>query len=214
MARPMKTTILHLITLAVLLGGQTVGFSQQMNTPERKSHTNATELATYGGGCFWCVEAIFQRLQGVKSVASGYAGGKRENPTYEEVCAGTTGHAEVIQIEFDPGKISYEELLDVFWQAHDPTTLNRQGADVGTQYRSIILYHSDHQKEAAEKSKKAAASQFKNSIVTEIVPLTKFYKAERYHQNYFNNNPSAPYCTYVIRPKLDKLVKKLTKPKP
>jgi len=210
----MKTIILHLTILAVLFGGQAAGFSQKMNTPESKPKTNATELATYGGGCFWCVEAIFQRLEGVKSVASGYAGGKRDNPTYEEVCAGITGHAEVIQIEFDPGKISYEDLLDVFWQAHDPTTLNRQGADVGTQYRSIILYHSDRQKEAAEKSKKTAASQFKNPIVTEIVPLTKFYKAERYHQNYFNNNPSAPYCTYVIRPKLDKLLKTLTKPKP
>ena len=210
----MKTIILHLVTLAVLLGGRTAGFSQKMNAPELKSNTNTNELATYGGGCFWCVEAIFQRLEGVKSVASGYAGGKRDNPTYEEVCAGTTGHAEVIQIEFDPTKISFEDLLDVFWQAHDPTTLNRQGADVGTQYRSIILYHNDRQKEAAEKAKKAAASQFKNPIVTEIVPLTKFYKAERYHQNYFNNNPSAPYCNYVIRPKLDKLLKKLTKIKP
>jgi peptide-methionine (S)-S-oxide reductase len=210
----MKTTIHYSLVLAALLCGTISGYSQKMNTPESKPNTNATELATYGGGCFWCVEAIFQRLEGVKSVVSGYAGGKRDNPTYEEVCAGTTGHAEVIQIEFDPRKISYEDLLDVFWQAHDPTTLNRQGADVGTQYRSIILYHSDRQKEAAEKSKKAAASQFKNPIVTEIVPLTKFYKAERYHQNYFNNNPSAPYCTYVIRPKLDKLLKKLTKVKP
>lgn len=207
----MKTTIHYLIALAVLLGGTTTGFSQKMNTPESKSksNTNATELATYGGGCFWCVEAIFQRLDGVKSVVSGYAGGQRDNPTYEEVCTGATGHAEVIQIEFDPARISYEDLLDVFWQAHDPTTLNRQGADKGTQYRSIILYHSDRQKEAAEKSKKNAAALFKDPIVTEIVPLTHFYKAERYHQNYFNNNPSAPYCSYVIRPKLDKLLKKL-----
>lgn len=210
----MKSTIHQLIALAVLLSGATSGYSQKMNTPDSKPNTNATELATYGGGCFWCVEAIFQRLEGVKSVASGYAGGKRDNPTYEEVCTGTTGHAEVIQIEFDPSKISYEDLLDVFWQAHDPTTPNRQGADVGTQYRSIILYHSDRQKAAAEKARKAAAAQFKNPIVTEIVPLTKFYKAERYHQNYFNNNPSAPYCSYVIRPKLDKLLKKLTKVKP
>ena len=210
----MKTTIQYLIALAVLLGGATTGFSQKMNTPESKSKTNATELATYGGGCFWCVEAIFQRLDGVKSVASGYAGGQRDNPTYEEVCTGATGHAEVIQIEFDPARISYEDLLDVFWQAHDPTTLNRQGADKGTQYRSIILYHSDRQKEAAEKSKRNAAALFKDPIVTEIVPLTRFYKAEHYHQNYFNNNPSAPYCSYVIRPKLDKLLKKLAKAKP
>ena len=210
----MKTTIHHLIVLVVLLAGATSGHSQKMNTPDSKPNTNATELATYGGGCFWCVEAIFQRLEGVKSVASGYAGGKRDNPTYEEVCAGTTGHAEVIQIEFDPTKISFEDLLDVFWQAHDPTTLNRQGADVGTQYRSIILYHNHRQKEAAEKAKKAAASQFKNPIVTEIVPLTTFYKAERYHQNYYNNNPNASYCAFVIRPKLDKLLKKLSAPKP
>jgi peptide-methionine (S)-S-oxide reductase len=209
----MKTFTSPLVALALLLGGVLNGHSQKMNT-ESKSNTNSTELATYGGGCFWCVEAIFQRLDGVKSVASGYAGGKRDNPTYEEVCAGTTGHAEVIQIEFDPSRISYEDLLDVFWQAHDPTTLNRQGADVGTQYRSIILYHNERQKAAAEKSKQAAASQFKAPIVTEIVPLTKFYIAERYHQNYFNNNPKAPYCSFVIRPKLDKLLKKLTKVKP
>ena len=148
----------------------------------------------------------------MKSVASGYAGGKNANPSYEDVCSGLTGHAEVIQIEFDPKKISYEKLLEVFWLAHDPTTLNRQGADRGTQYRSIILYHDDRQKLAAEASKKAAASQFHDPIVTEIVPLTKFYKAEKYHQNYFNNNPNAPYCSHVIRPKLDKLVKKLSKP--
>jgi peptide-methionine (S)-S-oxide reductase len=214
MAKLMKTSIHHLIVLTLFFGGAATGCGQKMNTPESTSNTNKTELATYGGGCFWCVEAIFQRLDGVKSVASGYAGGKRENPTYEEVCAGTTGHAEVIQIEFDPSRISFEDLLDVFWQAHDPTTLNRQGADVGTQYRSIILYHNERQKELAEKSKKAAASQFKTPIVTEIVPLTKFYMAERYHQNYFNNNPTASYCAFVIRPKLDKLLKKLTKVKP
>lgn len=209
----MKTIASPLIALALLLGGTLTGHSQKMNT-EAKPNTNATELATYGGGCFWCVEAIFQRLDGVRSVASGYAGGKQDNPTYEEVCRGTTGHAEVIQIEFDPSRISYEDLLDVFWQAHDPTTLNRQGADVGTQYRSIILFHNERQKAAAEKSKLAAAGQFKDPIVTEIVPLKKFYIAERYHQNYFNNNPKAPYCNFVIRPKLDKLLKKLTKLKP
>ena len=207
----MKTTTL---CLAFWIAATVAGLSQKMNTPDGKAGTNQTELATYGGGCFWCTEAVFQRLNGVKSVVSGYAGGKNPNPTYEEVCTGTSGHAEVIQIEFDPSKISYESLLDIFWVAHDPTTLNRQGADVGTQYRSVIFYHNDRQKEAAEKSKKAAASQFKDPIVTEISPLPKFYKAEAYHQNYYNNNPNAGYCRVVIRPKLDKLVKKLSAPKP
>ncbi len=171
--------------------------------------TNHTDTATFGGGCFWCTEAIFQMLPGVKSVASGYAGGKTENPTYKEVCAGDTGHAEVIQVEFDPGVISYEKVLDTFWEAHDPTTLNRQGPDTGTQYRSIILYNSQAQKEAAEKSKAKAQKKFTRPIVTEIVPLTKFYKAEGYHQNYFRDNPNQPYCRMVIQPKVDKFEKKL-----
>lgn len=203
---------LNCLTVAALLwGGTRAGLAQKVNTPESKPSTPATELATFGGGCFWCTEAIFQRLPGVKSVASGYAGGKTENPSYEEVCSGRTGHAEVIQIEFDPAQLSFASLLDVFWHAHDPTTLNRQGADVGTQYRSIILYASEEQKKTAEKAKQTASSQFSNPIVTEIVPLKKFYKAERYHQNYFNNNPSAPYCSFVIRPKLDKVLKQLQK---
>lgn len=210
----MRTATNYLICLAFWMAAPATGLSQKMNTPETKPGTNTTELATYGGGCFWCVEAVFQRLNGVKSVTSGYAAGKTDNPTYEQVCSGTTGHAEVIQIEFDPAKISYADLLDLFWQAHDPTTLNRQGADAGTQYRSIILYHTEKQKEAAEKSKQAAKVHFKDPIVTEIAPLTKFYKAERYHQNYYNNNPDAPYCRAVIRPKLDKLLKKLSAPKP
>jgi len=168
-------------------------------------------MATIGGGCFWCIEAVFQRIDGVNSVASGYAGGKTENPTYKEVCAGETGHAEVLQIEFDPKKLSYEKLLEVFWLAHDPTTLNRQGNDVGTQYRSIILYHDDAQKAAAEKSKKDAQRQFESPIVTEITPFKKFYKAEGYHQNYYNNNPNAGYCAFVIRPKLKKVLEKLSK---
>ncbi len=171
----------------------------------------ATELATFGGGCFWCTEAVFQRIDGVSSVASGYSGGQVENPTYKQVCQGDTGHAEVLQIEFDPKKVSFEKLLEVFWLAHDPTTLNRQGNDVGTQYRSIILYHSEAQKLTAEKSKKAAQSHFKDPIVTEIVELKKFYKAEAYHQNYFNDNPNAPYCSFVIRPKLKKVLEKLSK---
>ena len=210
----MKQHLVQLLCFAQLILGTTAGFSQKATVLDLAKSTNATELATYGGGCFWCVEAVFQRLEGVKSVTSGYAAGKTENPTYEEVSAGITGHAEVIQIEYDPKKISYEDLLDIFWLAHDPTTLNRQGADRGTQYRSIIICHDDRQKAAAEASKKAASAQFKDPIVTEIVPLTKFYKAEGYHQNYFNRNPNAPYCTYVIKPKLDKLLKKLSKPKP
>ena len=170
------------------------------------------ELATLGGGCFWCTEAVFERLDGVKSVTSGYAGGKKENPTYQDICTGATGHAEVTQVEFDPKKMTFEHLLDVFWAAHDPTTLNRQGADSGTQYRSVIFYHSEAQRAAAEKSKKAAQADFNSPIVTEISPLPKFYKAESYHQDYFNNNSRAPYCQAVIRPKLEKLREKLNKP--
>ncbi len=170
-------------------------------------NSNKTELATFGGGCFWCMEAVFERLPGVKSVTSGFAGGSTANPTYEQVCSGATGHAETTQIEFDPAKITYEKLLDVFWQAHNPTTLNQQGADVGTQYRSVIFYHDEAQKSAAEKSKAEAQKNFKRPIVTEIAPFTKFYKAEGYHQGYYDNNSSAPYCQVVIAPKLEKLEK-------
>jgi peptide-methionine (S)-S-oxide reductase len=176
--------------------------------PVNSMNTNKTEIADFGGGCFWCMEAVFERLPGVISVTSGFAGGTTENPTYEEVCTETTGHAEVTEIAFDPAKISYNQLLDVFWQAHDPTTLNRQGADVGTSYRSIILYRSEKQKLEAEKSKLGAQQNFRNPIVTEIVPLKKFYPAEDYHQKYFDNNSNAPYCQIVIAPKLDKLEKK------
>src|SRR5262249_54305445 len=195
--------------LCLLLCGAVQGYAQKMNTTDKR--TNSTELATFGGGCFWCIEAIFERLDGVKAVTSGYAGGTTEQPNYEEVCTGLTGHAEVAQIEYDPQKISYDKLLEIFWEAHDPTTLNRQGADVGTQYRSVIFYHNDAQRQAAEKSKAAAAKQFDHPIVTEIKPLTKFYKAENYHQDYFRNHSNAPYCNYVIRPKLEKLQKKLNK---
>lgn len=169
--------------------------------------TNKTEIADFGGGCFWCMEAVYERLPGVLSVTSGYAGGKTETPTYKQICTGTTGHAEITQIEFDPSKISYGQLLDVFWQAHDPTTLNRQGADEGTQYRSIILYRDEKQKQEAEKSKTEAQKNFKHPIVTEIVPLTKFYPAEDYHQRYYDENSEAPYCQIVIAPKLYKLEK-------
>jgi peptide-methionine (S)-S-oxide reductase len=173
------------------------------------SDTNQTEAATFGGGCFWCTEAIFQMVPGVKSVTAGYAGGTTPNPTYKEVCSGTTGHAEVIQVRFDPKVVSYEKLLDTFWECHDPTTLNRQGADTGTQYRSIILYDSPAQKAAAEKSKAEAQKNFDRPIVTEIVPLTHFYKAEGYHQDYYRHNPDQPYCRLVIRPKVEKFEKHL-----
>jgi peptide-methionine (S)-S-oxide reductase len=181
-----------------------------MNAAPEKNTGSDTNLqtATFGGGCFWCGEAVFQRIPGVKSVVSGYAGGTKENPTYEEVCHGNTGHAEVIQIKFDPKVISYDKLLEVFWEAHDPTTLNRQGHDTGTQYRSIILYSDDEQKKAAEASKAAAQKNFKDPIVTQIVPLKKFYAAEDYHQNYYNQHGSQGYCSFIIRPKLQKLISK------
>lgn len=163
------------------------------------------QKATLGGGCFWCLEAVFQRLNGVRSVVSGYAAGTTKNPTYKEICTGNTGHAEVIQIEFDPAVISYAQLLDAFWACHDPTTLNRQGADHGTQYRSIILFHDEAQKSEAVRSRDRAQSDLKDPIVTEILPLPEFYPAEEYHQNYYNDNRAAGYCQVVIRPKLQKL---------
>ena len=167
------------------------------------------EQATFGAGCFWCVEAVFEQLDGVIDVRSGYTGGSTENPTYEDICTGNTGHAEVIQIDFDSTLISYEKLLNIFWKSHDPTTLNRQGADTGTQYRSAIYFHSETQKELARKSKDATDKMklYSNPIVTEITPLTKFYIAENYHQDYFRINQNAPYCQTVIKPKLDKLFK-------
>lgn len=165
-----------------------------------------TEIATFGAGCFWCVEAVFQELKGVLKVESGYMGGAIPNPTYREVCTGTTGHAEVTRITFDPTVISYEELLEVLWTTHDPTTLNRQGADAGTQYRSAIFYHSDEQKSKAEKSKKEVATTIWDSpIVTEIVAADTFYPAEEYHQDYYALNPNAGYCRAVISPKVAKV---------
>ncbi len=168
--------------------------------------SNKLEKATLGGGCFWCIEAVYQQLQWVEKVVSGYAGGTVKNPTYREVCTGLTNHAEVTQITFDPAVISYDELLEVFWRVHDPTTLNRQGADVGTQYRSVIFYHDDAQKVAAETSKNKANADalWPNPIVTEISPLPDFYEAEGYHQNYFNDNPNQGYCSMVINPKVKK----------
>jgi len=191
-------------TICFLLAAGALNLSA-LAQPTNAMNTNKTELATFGGGCFWCMEAVFERLPGVKSVTSGFAGGHTANPTYEQVCTGDTGHAEVTQIEFDPAKISYEKLLDVFWQAHDPTTLNRQGVDEGTQYRSIILYHGEAQKLAAEKSKAGAQKNFKHPIITEIVPFTKFYPAENYHQGFYDNNTNYGYCQVVIAPKLEKL---------
>ncbi|MGD0207088.1 MAG: peptide-methionine (S)-S-oxide reductase MsrA [Verrucomicrobiota bacterium] len=191
-------------TICFLLAAGALNLSA-LAQPTNTMNPNKTESATFGGGCFWCLEAVFERLPGVKSVASGFAGGHTANPTYEQVCAGDTGHAEVTQIEFDPAKISYEKLLDVFWQAHDPTTLNRQGVDEGTQYRSIIFYHSEAQKLAAEKSRAGAQKNFKHPIVTEIVPFTKFYPAENYHQGFYDNNTNYGYCRVVIAPKLEKL---------
>jgi peptide-methionine (S)-S-oxide reductase len=178
-----------------------------MNAQTRSANAPAkTETATIGGGCFWCAEAVFQRIPGVKTVVSGFAGGTVANPTYAQVCTGATGHAEVIQLTYDPSVLSYEKVLEIFWEAHDPTTLNRQGEDVGTQYRSIILYSNDAQKKAAEASKAAAAKRFKAPIVTEIVPLKAFYSAEAYHQNYYNSNSNQSYCQFVITPKLRKLI--------
>ncbi len=193
----------------VALGG---GLLASAQTNRMDEVTGKTETATLGGGCFWCTEAIFQMVPGVKSVASGYAGGTNENPTYKQVCSGQTGHAEVIQIQFDPKIVPYEKILETFWDAHDPTTLNRQGPDAGTQYRSIILYQGEEQRRKAEKSKAEAQKRFKHPIVTEIVPLTKFYKAEGYHQDYYRSNQEQPYCRAVIRPKVEKFEKKLQAP--
>lgn len=212
---------MNLLKLAVLLTLSLFVFSCS-NTIKKESTLNAKtqkdtimpeklDTAVFGAGCFWCVEAIFQRLKGVYSVESGYAGGTVANPTYELVCTGTTGHAEVARITFDPAVISYDQLLEVFWTTHDPTTLNRQGADVGTQYRSVIFYKDDKQKESAEHSKKEVAEKiWDNPIVTEIAPLTNFYKAEDYHQNYFNDNPNQGYCMAVINPKVTKFKKKFS----
>ena len=168
-----------------------------------------SDIATLGGGCFWCVEAVFQRIEGVLSVKPGYAGGDIKNPTYKQICTGKTGHAEVAKIEFDSDKITYSQILNIFWQSHDPTTLNRQGNDVGTQYRSVIFFHDESQREIAEKSKLDAdkSGYWDNKIVTEITLLNNYYNAEDYHDNYYNNNPNQPYCLFVIKPKLNKLEK-------
>ncbi len=200
------------ISVMVLLAGVSCGqrpTADANNAMTTENKTNGLQVATFGNGCFWCTEAIFQRLNGVEKVVSGYSGGKVKNPTYKEVCSGLTGHAEVIQITYDPKRISFDELLEVFWKTHDPTTLNRQGADEGTQYRSAVFYHTDEQKRLAEEYKKKldASGAFDNPIVTEITPFTAFYPAEDYHQNYFNLNGTQPYCSFVIQPKVEKFEK-------
>lgn len=179
--------------------------SADETTPEPTAA--AVETATFGNGCFWCTEAVFQQIKGVKSVASGYTGGAVPNPTYEQVCRGTTGHAEAIQLTYDPKVVTYPELLEVFWRSHDPTTLNRQGNDVGTQYRSAIFYHSDRQRELAERYKRKLdeAGVYSSPVVTEIVPAAVFYPAEAYHQNFFNENPRQGYCRAVVGPKVEKI---------
>lgn len=165
-----------------------------------------TNIVTLGGGCFWCVEAVYQTVAGILKLTNGYAGGSTSNPTYEEVCQGQTGHAEVVQIVFDPAVISYEKVIDLFWLAHDPTTKDRQGGDHGTQYRSMILYNTEEERLAAEKSRAAAQDKFLDPIVTDVVKLNKFYPAEDYHQKFFQNNPAHPYIQAVTRPKVDKFI--------
>ncbi|HXH18164.1 MAG TPA: peptide-methionine (S)-S-oxide reductase MsrA [Chitinophagales bacterium] len=207
-----KNYLYAAVVLSVLINSSCSGQENNSNEPgdiPMKDVNIKLDTATFGAGCFWCVEAIFQNLEGVYAVTAGYSGGHTKNPTYKEVCDGGTGHAEVAQITYDPQKISFEELLDVFWKTHDPTTLNRQGHDVGEQYRSVIFYHNEAQKAAAEKSRNEmdASGYFDFPIVTAIEPLTNFYKAEDYHQDYFKYNPSQPYCIAVIKPKVDKFKK-------
>ena len=186
-------------TTTIILG---LIMAETANNTQRK-----IEQAIFGAGCFWCVEAVFEQLEGVLDVQVGYTGGSTENPTYEEVCTGKSGHAEVIQIDYDPNIITFEKLLDVFWISHDPTTLNKQGSDVGTQYRSAIFYHSEKQKILAQNSRESTVKMelYSDPIITEISPLTKFYIAENYHQDYYKMNQNAPYCQLVIGPKLDKI---------
>lgn len=197
----MKKIIFALLLFSVSVHAQ--------NKSETKGKIMQHDVATLGAGCFWCVEAIYQRLNGVEKVESGYSGGTVKNPTYEQVCTGKTGHAEVIQVTFDPAVLSYKTLLEVFFKTHDPTTLNRQGADAGTQYRSVIFYHNEEQRKIAEQVKKEtdAAKIWDDPIVTEIAPYSSFYKAENYHQNYYNENSYKPYCMVVINPKLSKFRK-------
>lgn len=205
-----RTLLISRVLFAFSLVSCTGGTASTMNTTNIQSMTNVkTDTATFGAGCFWCVEAVFQQLDGVLKVTSGYSGGHIANPTYEQVCDKNTGHVEVAQIVYDPAKISFDELLEVFWKTHDPTTLNQQGNDKGPQYKSAIFYHNQHQKELAEKYKAELnkSGAWDKPIVTVIEPLKNFYTAEDYHQNYFNNNPEQMYCRYVIQPKVEKFQK-------
>lgn len=202
-----------LAMLPIMLLATACGSAQSKKTNNgnmtKQENGAKLEVATFAAGCFWCVEAQYQQLDGVEKVESGYIGGHVENPTYKQVCTGTTGHAEACNIYYDPNKISYDELLAAFWVAHDPTQLNRQGNDVGTQYRSAIFYHSEEQKQKAEEYKRRLNEEkaYDNPVVTEISPYTKFYKAEEYHQDYYNQNGEQPYCVFVVKPKLDKFKK-------
>jgi peptide-methionine (S)-S-oxide reductase len=199
-----------IFVLSLLFFGLAV--AQKPVTTKGNNMDQKLEIATLGAGCFWCVEAVFQRLEGVVKVESGYSGGTVKNPTYEQVCTGNTGHAEVAQVTFNPAIVSFKEILDVFWKTHDPTTLNQQGNDHGTQYRSAIFYHSEEQKKIAELYKKEleAAKVWDDPIVTEISPLINYYKAENYHQDYYNQNKFQPYCMVVINPKLNKFKKEFS----
>ncbi len=204
----MKKMFLAVATFAGL-----VVFAKQTNTIKITNMDNSTatitDTATFGTGCFWCTEAIFQEVEGVIKVTSGYSGGFNENPTYKEVCTGTTGHAECLNVVYDPAKITFDELLEIFWKVHDPTTLNRQGNDIGTQYRSVIFYHSELQKTKGEKYRAELdkSGAWDKPIVTSIEPFVKFYPAEGYHQNYYNDNTGQGYCQFVIRPKVEKFEK-------
>ncbi len=208
----LKTDIMLLIiifvSVIIFACESTVPQNNQEKIMDNQTQNNL-DIATFGSGCFWCTEAIFERVKGVQKVISGYSGGTTENPTYKEVCTGTTGHAECTQIYYDPSVISYDELLEIFWKTHDPTTLNRQGNDIGTQYRSVIFYHNLEQKEKAEYYKKKLEEEkiWDKPIVTEIAEFKKFYPAEDYHQNYYDNNPYQGYCAFVITPKIEKFEK-------
>jgi len=185
--------------------GLTMDEGKKRPQSDREEAASRLQTAVFAGGCFWCMEAVFERVKGVREATSGYAGGTVPNPTYKQVCSGATGHAEAVRIRFDPSEVSYERLLDIFWRAHDPTSLNRQGEDVGAQYRSAIFYCSEAQKKAALASRDAFQKRLDRPIVTEIVPLNAFYPAELYHQDFFRKNPDYGYCRLVIRPKLEKL---------
>jgi peptide-methionine (S)-S-oxide reductase len=195
--------------IPIILTALAITITAVSQTPKEKKMSSVLQTATFGSGCFWCTEAVFLDVKGVEEVTSGYMGGKTKNPTYKDVCTGLTGHAEVIQLKYNPALVSYEDLLEIFWNTHDPTTLNKQGADEGTQYRSVVFYHNEEQKKIAEQYKKQLTTSniFKKTIVTEITAASEYYKAEGYHQNYYALNPEQGYCQYVIRPKVEKFKK-------